>query len=160
MRDPRVVSIASRLVGLPIWFVNAGGAASTTFSLALGRKVPRGKALENPGVSDDFRRCTGEANLYVWCSWRLESGDSISSSDQDSEHFLPILRRLEGERVTSVEVVGPAHDLSLLAGRDTLRLFCDHVPPDPSAELNWELVFSGSSVLVGPGFEVEMDERG
>lgn len=50
------------------------------------------------------------------------------------------------------EVSGPCLDLSLSLGDELLQVFCDHVPPDPSFDANWELASSdGLEVVVGPG---------
>jgi hypothetical protein len=85
--NPQIGALVQQLVGLPLWFVNCGGAAGSSFSLALGGKVARASPLKNPSVSQDFREHTGEANLYVWCSWRLVAGDALASSDQESTQF-------------------------------------------------------------------------
>ena len=151
-------ALVSRLRGMPIWFVNAGGAASTSFSLSLGSKKARTVPLKNPSVPQEFREFEGEATLYVWCTWRLESKDAVASSDQEPEQFLALLMGLVGRTVTATEVVGRFSDLVLEAGEYRLQVFCDHVPPEPSSELNWELVASPGSAAVGPGFEIEVSE--
>jgi len=151
-----VSAVASRLLGMPIWFVNAGGAASTSFSLSLGAKKARAVPLKNASVSQEFREFEGEATLYVWCTWRLESKDAAASSDQEIEQFVPLLTSLVGQTVTGVEVVGRFSDLIIEAGDCRLQVFCDHVPPEPSFESNWELIVPPASVVVGPGFQIEL----
>ena len=156
MSEVNLGAVIARLRGMPIWFVNAGGAAGTSFSLSFGGKKARAFPLNNPAASPEFRQFEGEATLYVWCTWRLESRDSVASSDQATDQFVPLLMGLVGQTVTAVEVVGRFSDLVLEAGEYRLQVFCDHVPPEPSFESNWELVASSGSVVVGPGFEVEV----
>jgi hypothetical protein len=157
--DPGVVAGIEQLKGLPIWNVNAGGAAGSSFSLALGGRVLRAKPLKNPSVSQEFRENTGEANLYVWCSWRLVAGEAIASSDQEAAYFEPVLSSLVGSLVESVEVQDGLHDLTLITTAGTLCVFCDHVPPEMSYRINWELTLPNAVVSVGPGFAFEIEEK-
>ncbi len=157
MSRPSSTTLVEQLIGLPIWFVNCGGAAGSSFSLALGTKVRRSSALKNPSVSEEFREHTGEANLYVWCSWRLVVGESLASSDQEAARFREGLASLVGGIVQSVAVVEPFHDLELVTNVGRLQLFCDHVPPEMSYPLNWELTVPGGTVSVGPGVKVEVE---
>jgi hypothetical protein len=154
--SPPSSAFVQHLIGLPIWFVNCGGAAGSSFSLALGAKVRRSSPLRNPSVSQNFREHTGEANLYVWCSWRLALGERLASSDQEAAQFQSALHALLGSVVQSVTVALPFHDLELVTDTGRLQLFCDHVPPEMSYPLNWELTVPGATVSAGPGAKVEM----
>lgn len=155
--DAQVRALLDTLRGQEVWFVNSGGAAGSSFSLSLGKRVPRDTPLQNPSVTDDFRQNEGELALYVWCTWRLESGDSIASSDQDSEEAEPLLKALVGKTVKSVEVRGRCFDLHLTIGDANLDIFCDGVPPEPSFDSNWELIVRQSTALVvGPGFASDL----
>jgi len=157
--DPSVVAWLEQLKGLPIWNVSSGGAAGSSFSLALGGQVARAAPLKNPSVSQEFRENTGEANLYVWCSWRLVAGEAIASSDQEAVYFQPVLTSLVGSIVNSVEVHDGLHDLTLSTSAGTLCVFCDHVPPEMSYRINWELTLPNAVVSVGPGFAFEIEEK-
>ena len=152
--NPRALTpTLRRLDGLLCWYVNAGGAAGTSFSLALGEKVLRDKPLNNPGVNDDFRIYEGEFNLYVWCSWRLEQEScALSSSNQDPAQAADALKELTGSRLSSIEVDETTTDLKLLFGNRVLRVFCDHCFPDPSCSANWELFWAQRVLAAGPGF--------
>ena len=151
--DADVVAFVDLLRGQQVWFINGGGAAGSTFSLSLGKKSLRTKALQNPSVSEEFRLFQGEFSLYVWSTWRLESHDAVASSDQDFDQARPLLQTLAGQRVTDVVVDGRCLDLRLILGNLNLRVFCDHVPPEPSFDANWELTIEQEGALVvGPGF--------
>lgn len=155
--DADVIGFVSLLRGQEVWFINGGGAAGSTFSLSLGKKSQRPKALQNPSVTEEFQRYRGEFSLYVWSTWRLESHDAVASSDQDFEQARPLLQTLVGESVTDVVVEGRCLDLQLILGNRSLRVFCDHVPPEPSCEVNWELTIEHrGALIVGPGFTREL----
>jgi hypothetical protein len=123
------------------------------------RGVLRAKPLKNPNVSQEFRENTGEANLYVWCSWRLVAGEAIASSDQEVAHFDPVLTSLVGSILKSAEVHDGLHDLILITSAGTLCVFCDHVPPEMSYRINWELTLPNAVVSVGPGFAFEIEAK-
>jgi hypothetical protein len=145
----------SALRGKACWYVNAGGAAGTSFSLSLGDKKPRKYPLKNPDVTDEFRRYEGEATLLVWCSWRLNSADDAeASSDESAEVVAQKLRRLEGQNIREIEMSEPAHDLRITFDSLSLQVFCDHIPGNPSFDGNWQLECRGRLVIVGPGFRV------
>lgn len=154
----RLRPLLHKLVGLECWHVNAGGAAGSTFSLALGERVLRDEPLRNPSVSAQFRKYTGAANLYVWCAWRLDASDPnlVASSDQSPRVFKRRLQSLLKQRVRRASASPPAHDLSLEFDQATLRVFCDHVPPNPTFDGNWELVTGAASVEIGPGYSVNI----
>jgi hypothetical protein len=134
------------------WYVNAGGAAGTSFSLALGSRVPRKIPVKNPDASEEFRLFEGEANLYVWCTWRLETEELVlGSSDQDTDVAAECIRKIAGRTLERITVSAAAGDLILGFGDQTLRVFCDHVEPDPSYDTNWELFFDGRVLVIGPG---------
>lgn len=149
-----------RLVGLECWYVSAG-AVGTTFELALGDRVPRSVPLKNPDHSAEFRQFEGEANLLVWCTWRLDGSEApLSSSDDVPERVVAELGRLVGAKVANARVDGPAWDLSLdFSNGLCLRVFADHVPGEPSFDGNWELVLEQTAVYAGPGVRVEIEPR-
>ncbi len=146
-------TLVSSIQGLRCWYVSCGGAAGPTFQLALGNKVPRRTLLKNAAHPEEYRRFEGEANLLVWCDWRLDGADSpLTSSDDSPANISSQLGKLVGTIIESVAVVAPAWDLTIrFSGNLTLRVFCDHVPGDPSFDGNWELWRQEIAVLVGPG---------
>jgi hypothetical protein len=155
--DTDVKEFVGLLRGQQIWFINGGGAAGSTFSLSLGKRTLRSKALQNSSVSEEFRLFQGEFTLYVWSTWRLEAPDAVASSDQDFDAASPLLRALVGQNVTDVVVEGRCLDLRLILGNLSLQVFCDHVPPDPSFDANWELTIEQEgSLVVGPGYAREL----
>jgi hypothetical protein len=138
---------------LRCWHVGCGGAAGPTFSLALGERVPRAVPLMNPAEPESFRQFEGEANLYVWCSWRLDDPDRpLTSSDDTTPSIEQGLTQLLESTVTAVQLAPPAWDLRIhFSNGLRLQLFCDHVPGDPSFDGNWDLQVRDKAVSVGPG---------
>jgi hypothetical protein len=149
------------LEGLTCWYVSAGGAAGSTFQLALGGKVLRARPITNPAHSEEYRRFEGEANLLVWCAWRLDGEDRPLTSWDDSREAIPReLRRLVGARVETVSLVWPAWDLTLcFVGGLQLRIFADHLPGEPSFDGNWELWRPEVAAYVGPGANYAIEAR-
>jgi hypothetical protein len=151
----------SSLEGLACWYVSCGGAAGSSFQLALGAKVAREAPLTNPAHSEEYRRFEGEANLLVWCTWRLDGPDGpLTSSDDTTANIVTQLQKLVGATIESMTLVPPAWDLTIgFANGLMLRVFCDHVPGDPSFDGNWELSRQGVAVYVGPGARYDIEER-
>jgi hypothetical protein len=158
---PNVNALVSVLQGLPCWYVSCGGAALHTFQLALGNKVPRRRPLKNPKHSAEYRAFEGEANLLVWCAWRLDGPDGpLTSWDDSTENIETMLGKLVGATIETVAVTPGAWDLTVrFTGNLTLRVFCDHVPPDPSFDGNWELWLSAVALIVGPGARCTVKPR-
>ncbi|MFV2068584.1 MAG: hypothetical protein ACC645_16565 [Pirellulales bacterium] len=157
-----VVQLRSQLMDLECWYVSAGGKhVGSTFSLALGARIPREKPLENSAHPEEFRNYEGEGNLVVWCAWRLDGQDAPeSSSDDTNEGIEATLEGLVGSSIVDVVVERPAWDLRLLFSPfHQLRLFCDHVPGDPSFDGNWELHTTKESYYFGPGVSMESESR-
>jgi hypothetical protein len=141
------------LKGLECWYVTCGGAAGSTFQVVLGGKVRRPVPLKNPAHSEDFRQFEGEVGLYVWCAWRLDGSDGPVTSWDDANGSVEAgLKKLIGSRLEFVEVVPPAWDMNIKFSNSLcLRVFCDHVPGDPSFDGNWELTTQNVVIAVGPG---------
>jgi hypothetical protein len=146
---------------LRCWYVSTGGSAGPTFQLALGGKIQRHEELTNSAHTDEFRRFEGEANLLVWCTWRLDGPEGpLTSADDTPENIAERLALLVGERVVGVAAINQAGDLRLrMSNRLTLRVFCDHVGSDPSFDGNWELWDAEQSLFVGPGKRMEIVAR-
>lgn len=157
--DPR--SLVRSLEGLRCWYVSCGGAAGSTFELALGEKIRRSEVLNNPAHPEEFRHFEGEANLLVWCSWRLDGPEGpLTSSDDASEGSVQHLARLREAKIRYAALTPNSWDLRVAFGnRLKLTVFCDHVPGDPSFDGNWELWLRGLTLFVGPGNRWEIEER-
>ncbi len=155
-------TLVDSLRGLRCWHVSRGGCTLPTFQLALGEKVARPRALRNPAQPEEFRRYEGEANLLVWCSWRLDGPDRLlTSSDDTAEAIVRELGKVVGATADSMTLLAPAWDL--VAGFSNglrLRIFCDHLPGEPSFDGNWELWRRDVVALVGPGTHYDIRPRG
>jgi hypothetical protein len=143
------------------WYVSCGGSVGTTFQLVLGEKILRSVPVANPAHSDDFRHFEGEANLLVWCTWRLDSADApLTSSDDAVEHVEKVLERLVGQTVVDVRVDLPGWDLHLdFTEGARLHIFCDHVPGDPSFDGNWDLFLADKLISIGVGSRCDVEQR-
>jgi hypothetical protein len=156
------MEVRSSLIGLPCWYASAGGKrVGSTFSLAFGRKVLRTEPLTNLAHSEEYRKYEGEANLVVWCTWRLDGPDEPESSSDDTEQgILSTLEGLIGAQIVDAVIDRPAWDLRLLfSPYHRLQLFCDHVPGEPSFDGNWELHTRDRAFYFGPGSIVEVEQK-
>lgn len=154
--------LRSLLIGMQCWYVSSGGKyVGSTFSLALGDKVPRNIPLTNQAHSSEFRNYEGEANLIAWCTWRLDGPDSPETSSDDTEAGMQsALQGLIGARIVDMVIERPAWDLRLLFSPfHRLWLFCDHVPGEPSFDGNWELYTRDEAYYFGPGAKLEIEPR-
>jgi hypothetical protein len=153
--------LVASLKGLECWYVSCGGAAASTFQLALGKKLRRARPLKNTAHPEEFRQFEGEAGLYVWCAWRLDGVDSpLTSWDDTQESMQAGLTKLTGARISAVVSIPPAWDLNIeFSNALCLRIFCDHVPGDPSFDGNWDLTRGDKAIAVGPGAKFRIDER-
>ena len=133
----------------------------STFSLAFGARIPRAQPLENLAHTEEYRNYEGEANLVVWCTWRLDGQDAPKSSSDDTDDGIQTaLECLIGSKIVDVVVERPAWDLRLLFSPfHRLQLFCDHVPGDPSFDGNWELHTPDQAFYFGPGAAMESEKR-
>ncbi len=133
----------------------------TTFELALGDKVARSSIIPNEAHSDDFSRFEGEANLLVWCSWRLDGPDApLTSWDDTVENVERVLEGLVGRTIVDVRADLPGWDLHLdFTGGLRLHVFCDHVPGDPSFDGNWTLFLTNKMIAIGVGSKGEVEAR-
>lgn len=161
----QVTQELSRLIaslnGLECWHVSCGGAAGPTFQLVLGGKVRRAAPLKNPAATEEFRQFEGEMGLYVWCAWRLDGTEApVTSWDDMQDTVVAGLEKLVGSRIDAIEIIPPAYDLNILFSNSLrLRVFCDHVPGEPSFDGNWDLRTQEMSIVVGPGTRLRTESR-
>jgi hypothetical protein len=153
--------MVSSLQALRCWYASCGGAAGAAFQLALGEKVPRRIPVKNPMHSAEYCHFEGEANLLVWCTWRLDAPDRpVTSSDDTAKALTQGLQKLVGATIESVSLTAPAWDLTLeFSNLLALRIFCDHVPGDPSFDGNWEIWARDAAAFVGPGAQHVIQTR-
>lgn len=151
----------STLAGLECWAVHCGGAAGSSFQLALGERIPLPAPAKKTKHSDSLPQVEGEAGVLVWCAWRLDSTDGpVTSWDDTDESVDRGLNKLIGSRIVSVEVLPPVWDMNMRFSNSlTLRVFCDHVPGSPSFDGNWDLRTESGSIAVGPGVQVRSEPR-
>jgi len=153
--------VQNRLLGKQCWYVSCGGAAGTTFQLALGKRVARRIPLTNPAHTEEYRSFEGEANLLVWCTWRLDSPEKpLTSADDAVENVVTILEELVNRTILKVWIDLPGWDLHLeFAGGLRLNLFCDHVRTSPSVAGNWDLFLIDKLIAIGAGSMCEVERR-
>jgi hypothetical protein len=108
-------AMTERLVGLECWGCSILP-GSSVLNMALGRKVPdtsRGSWKLKPE-----ERFTPEFALFIECTWRLDTVDSVVTvwSDYGEEFDGPMYKGISllfGRRITSVKAVPPAWDLTV-----------------------------------------------
>jgi hypothetical protein len=142
------------------WYVDIGGFAAHTFSLHLGRRFKRPSPVGRD-LTAEIALYDGEVNIYVWCAWRLDGPTAPLSSWDDTElSIVEALQRLKGETILEATINTPAWDLDVVFSNAlTLRVFCDHVPGQPSYSGNWDIRFGGKLVAFGPGAEYRVQDE-
>ena len=149
-----VQQLLNALMNLNCWHVGVGEATGSSIHLALGAKVRRRVPLRSLPQNDEYREYQGEASILVWCTWRLDSVVApIASSDLSPNALSLALGVLIGKRVLEVAVLAPAADLWIkLSDGLELRVFCDHIPGNPSFDGNWQVRVRDVIVAAGPGY--------
>lgn len=144
--------VKDSLTNKKCWYVSCG-AVGSTFRLALGKKILRKSPLSNKFHPIEFRTYEGEAELLVWCAWRLDKGArTITSGDDKIESIIKRLHALTGKKVIDIEIHRPGWDLNIkFSSNYSLKIFCDFVPGDPSFQDNWVLSIPQKLLHVGPG---------
>jgi hypothetical protein len=65
-----------------------------------------------------------------------------------------------GSRIDSIEVMPPAWDMNIKFSNSLcFRVFCDHVPGEPSYDGNWDVRTQNLSIAVGPGTQYRTEPR-
>lgn len=153
-RHPELHNAIAGLVGLPCWHISAGKGVGSSFLLRLGQKIPLPKPFRNV-------KFASEASLLVWCAWRLDGETApITSSDEDEDIIAQKLQVLIDQSITSVDFTSAAWDMCVTISNGLqLRVFCDHIPGDPSFHGNWEISTANMYVAAGPGYTLRVEER-
>lgn len=135
--------VMSRMLGLPCWYVAAGGCTGSTFQLYLGKKIPRIKPVANDMLPDDPRVNFGEYGLMVHCPWRLDAIAGpitgwLDPCDNDGP-MVSGLNSMVGQNVRQIKILEPAWDIELaFTGDLTLKVFCDATEASDKSS-NWYL---------------------
>lgn len=136
----------AKLEGQPCWYVASGGAAGSSFSLAIGGKERRDSPLKNKAHSKVFRNNSPQFALLVWCSWRVsKDGKVVVTSDDcaNKDGSAALVRRLKGKKLLRIDCRDSFGDLRIdFADGYRLDIFCDHGRIAPTLDDNWEL-FAG-----------------
>ena len=152
------MDVIEMLEGLNCWHVSAGGSTAPSFKLVLGEKVPRAVPLRNVAQPEVFRLHRGSVELLVWCSWRLQTEDTVLATSDQGPGWVESLARLINGTVSHVTCSAPAWDLRLkFVGDMELLVFCDHFDSESSTLENWELYSPAGVVRAGPG--AKLDEQ-
>src|SRR5207248_2615731 len=145
------------LHGLECWEVSCGGAAGSTFQLALGEKVRLPVPVKKTKHFDKLPQFIGQFCILVWCAWRLDGADGPLTSWDDT-NFEAGLNTLVGSRIESTEIVPPAWDMNInFSNSLCLRAFCDHVPGEPSFDGNWYIRTPTAFLAIGPGTRITIE---
>lgn len=122
--------VMSRMLGLPCWYVAAGGCTGSVFQLYLGKKIPRNKPVANDMLADEARVNKGEYGFMATCPWRLDAPDGpITGWLEPCENDGPMvsgLNNMVGQNVRHVRILEPSWDIEFgFTGDLTLKVFCD-----------------------------------
>lgn len=149
------------LAGKRCWHVSSGGAAGTTFQLALGKKIARKRPLRGVQHSAEYRHFEGEVILVAWCSWRLEAdGRATTGSGDSSAAAARALKVLLGQSIVAAKIPVPSWELSVaFTSGLSLSLFPDHVGAEPIFPDNWELWGPQEVIVVAANGQVNMTQR-
>ena len=127
------VSLQNAIQNLPgclCWSFVGGEGTGSTFSIEIGKKIPRSRPSKNKFLSDDAKLYDGEYSLYVqFASWRLDDSQSVICTSTDSNHndglMVKGLSRLVGCVISNVLLTKPGYDLVLDFDRGyRLTVFC------------------------------------
>ncbi len=140
------------------WHVSVGGCTLPSFSLAIGDKIKRKKALKNTAQPAKFRAYTPEISIFIWCAWRLDSSNLvIATNDGDESAITRELKRIRDKSIVSIDVNPPAADLVIQFQNDLrLMVFCNRMRTTPILERNWQAQFGQTRILAGPGSRLEI----
>lgn len=118
VREPRVMPddvsrFLADLVALECWYAASGGAVGSYFNLAFGDKIRRKQPIPNDAHPEKYRLFAGEAAVYVWCPWRLETLDAPwVGADDPEDQTNSALENLVSRKIETVDVSGPG-DLTI-----------------------------------------------
>ena len=119
------------LQSLECWGIGAGEGTGSHATLHFGQKIPRGRALRNPILTEALRQYTGEFVIFIQnCAWRLDSECEVictsKSPNANDGEMVRGFQSLVGKNVVSVLMAPPAGDLVVEFSRAMkLSLFCD-----------------------------------
>jgi hypothetical protein len=158
----QVLAILKPVLQEACWHVSVGGCTLPSFSLALGSKVKRKRALRNPAQPAAFQKYEPQIAFFVWCAWRLERGDlMVTSDDGDEGEITRGLERIIGRSVTRIGITAPMWDL-VIQFNDGLRLtvFCNQMGNNERLSSNWHATVRHIKVYAGPGSKFRIVEWG
>jgi hypothetical protein len=158
MGENELNTILRGLRGMKCWRVTAGGSAGSIFSLDFGKKVLAPRPVRSSRLK--VERFWGEADLMVWCCWRLDAARPLVSSDQEANVVKRKLHVLVSRSITSASVTAPAYDLTIsFTGGLVLRVFCDQVAESRREfKGNWDMALRGRDIEVGPGHKCRISK--
>jgi hypothetical protein len=122
------------LVGKPLWDAVAGETTGTNVIFEFGRRLRAKDVYENPTVSEEGI-FVGELSIMVWCSWRIEVGETrllVGCGDIHTEGgpMQSGLQKLVGDVVTKASIESFLDLLLFFRSGKRLRLFCDRKEDD------------------------------
>lgn len=99
----------------------------------------------------------GSHEVLIWCSWRLQSGETLLASSAQHAEVAHVLDRLVGDRVVAFDCRDPAAG-AILRFASGLELHIRADPGDPHVP-SWSLWTPRGSLRVGPGARLTGESR-
>jgi hypothetical protein len=141
------------LVGQPCWGVLAGAGTGSHFDLQLGAMISRVTPRRNSTLAPRVRDHDPDLSLFVTCSWRIDSPDSVVGGCWEGNgpagSMLGSLHSLVDQTIAAASATGPARDLEVcFSNGHVLRVFCDQTDELEPAD-NYSIGTAGWISTVG-----------
>jgi hypothetical protein len=152
-----------KLVSKECWRIVAGKGTGSVVSLQIGDKIPRKRRVDNPALPSDIQNFEGEYIVFVECVWRLDAVNEVIcgawNDNSEGGKMLKGLKRLVGQRVTSVTLGRPGFDLEIGFSNDLkLKLFCDQTNEIDNRD-NYMFFTPSEIITISVASKIEVEPR-
>jgi len=157
------IGAVKALVEKTCWGVTAGEGTGSVIGVDFGKKINRKRPLSNIHLSEEQRNFQGEYDLFVECSWRIDSQESVVCGSKDANEsygtMVSGLNRIVGQRIVAVNANLPAYDLELRFDNDLiLKIFCDETNESEDCD-NYTFGTPEQNYIVGCRSQLSIEER-
>lgn len=159
----RITDITNLLIGKACWGITGGEGTGSVIGIDIGEKIVRKKPLKNEYLSKDQKAYQGEYDLFVECSWRIDSTEEVICGSKDAidnlDAMVKGLNRLVGQKIVSVEASIPAYDLEICFDNDLkLKIFCDETNESEGND-NYTIGTPNGNYIIGCKSQLNIEKR-